>query len=69
MKIVLEHLEKKIKGLQTTRQYELDKSKERKRKLDKIENYVRDFYMHPYSKEVIEIKTFVMKVVDEGDKK
>ena len=57
------HLIKKLKGLQTARQYELNVSKDRKRKLDEIESFIRDYYMDSYSDEVIEIKLKVMNVI------
>lgn len=60
----VDRLNKKLSGLQTARQYELNKSKKYKKALDKIVEYVRDYYMHPYSQEVIDIKNKVMKIYE-----
>jgi hypothetical protein len=62
------NLKKKMKGLQTARQYELTKSKKQKRALDKIEEFVTNYRMirvDNYSDEVIEIKLKVMDILKE----
>lgn len=63
--ITFSNVHKKLRGLQVARQYELDKSKVLQKKLKEIEEFILNYYMHPYSKEVIEIKLKVIEVIND----
>jgi hypothetical protein len=63
----MNRLEKKMKGLQVARQYELNQSKKQKKQLIEIEEFIKNYRMirsDSYSDEVIEIKLKVMDIIN-----